>query len=158
MVHIAGEIIIRRPVEDVFDFVADERNEPRYNPRMVRVEQITSGPIGAGTRYEAEVRNRGRSATMTIAYTVYARPQRLESSTHLSNMQVEGTLTFDPIPEGTRMRWSWEVEPRGVLKLMTPLVARMGCHQEETIWTGLKHVLEEQTWAPSPENDIEVQA
>jgi hypothetical protein len=29
MAHIEGEILIRRPVEEVFDFVADERNEPR---------------------------------------------------------------------------------------------------------------------------------
>ena len=32
MVRIEGEIVIKRPVEEVFDFVADERNEPRYNP------------------------------------------------------------------------------------------------------------------------------
>ena len=32
MAHIQGEVRIRRPVEDVFDFVADERSEPTYNP------------------------------------------------------------------------------------------------------------------------------
>jgi len=26
--HIRGEVLSRRPVEEVFDFVADERNEP----------------------------------------------------------------------------------------------------------------------------------
>jgi hypothetical protein len=45
---IQGEIIIQRPAEEVFDFVADERNEPRYNPRMV--SDRTSG------------RRRGRAA------------------------------------------------------------------------------------------------
>jgi hypothetical protein len=35
MARVEGEIIIQRPAEDVFDFVADERNEPRYNSRMV---------------------------------------------------------------------------------------------------------------------------
>lgn len=34
MVRIEGEIVINRPVEEVFDLVADETNEPRYNPRM----------------------------------------------------------------------------------------------------------------------------
>jgi hypothetical protein len=33
--HIEGEIVIDRPVEEVFDVVADERNEPRYNPRLL---------------------------------------------------------------------------------------------------------------------------
>jgi uncharacterized protein YndB with AHSA1/START domain len=32
--RIDGEIVIAAPVEQVFDMVADERNEPRYNPRM----------------------------------------------------------------------------------------------------------------------------
>ena len=32
MAHIQGEVRIRRPVEDVFYFVADERSEPTYNP------------------------------------------------------------------------------------------------------------------------------
>jgi hypothetical protein len=34
----------------VFDFVADERNEPRYNPRMLLAEKISSGPRGCTWR------------------------------------------------------------------------------------------------------------
>jgi hypothetical protein len=26
------------PAETVFDFAADQRNEPRYNPRMIRAD------------------------------------------------------------------------------------------------------------------------
>jgi hypothetical protein len=40
------------------------------------------------------------------------------------------------------MRWSWDVAPRGLLKLMSPLVARVGARQERAIWTGLKQLLE----------------
>ena len=29
---IEGGILIRRPIDDVFDCVADERNEPRFKP------------------------------------------------------------------------------------------------------------------------------
>jgi hypothetical protein len=36
MARIDGEILIGRPVDVVFDFVADQRNETQYNPRMVR--------------------------------------------------------------------------------------------------------------------------
>jgi hypothetical protein len=36
IVRIAGNIIIDRLIDEVFDFVADERNEPRYNRRMRR--------------------------------------------------------------------------------------------------------------------------
>lgn len=142
MSHVEGQIVIRRPVDEVFDFVADERNEPHYNPQMRRAEQTSAGPIGVGTTFRAESLTRGRPVEMTITFTDFARPQRLSSSTHLSNMDIQGTLTFDPVPEGTRMRWFWDLEPRGMLKLMTPVVALIGRRQERTIWTSLKRYLE----------------
>jgi hypothetical protein len=44
MVKIDGSTVIARPVENIFDFVADERNEPKYNhPRMVRAEKGYAG-------------------------------------------------------------------------------------------------------------------
>lgn len=38
MPSVEGDIIIGRAVDEVFDFVADERNEPSYNPRLQHVE------------------------------------------------------------------------------------------------------------------------
>jgi hypothetical protein len=47
----------------VFDFCADERNEPRYNPRMTHAEQTSTGPIGLGSQFHAELRTMGRKAS-----------------------------------------------------------------------------------------------
>jgi uncharacterized protein YndB with AHSA1/START domain len=145
MVQIKGEIIISRPVDVVFDFVADERNEPRYNPRPLRAEKTSDGPIGLGTQFRAQTSSMGRAAEMVIEFTAYERPRRLASSTHLSAMDIDGTLTFDRVSGGTRMEWSWEVRPRGFSKLISSLIALMGHRQEEAIWTNLKHLLEGQT-------------
>jgi uncharacterized membrane protein len=144
MVRIEGEILINRPAEEVFDFVADERNEPRYNPKMRRAELISDGPIAAGTRFRAETTSMGRTVQMVIEFTGFERPRRIQETVHMSSMDLQGAVTFDPVPEATRMRWSWDVQPRGILKLMRPLVARMGRRQEQRIWTGLKHLLEGQ--------------
>jgi uncharacterized membrane protein len=48
MAKIEGQILIGRPVEEVFDFVADSRNEPQYNPAMTSVELLTALPVGRG--------------------------------------------------------------------------------------------------------------
>src|SRR5205823_13108437 len=53
--HIEREIVINRPVEEVFDFLADGRNEPQYNPHMLRAEQTSTGPVGPGTLFRTEV-------------------------------------------------------------------------------------------------------
>ena len=142
MVHIHGDIVINRPPEEVFDVVADTTNEPQYNPRMHHAEQITNGPIGVGTRFHAATDSMGRPVDMVIEITDYHRPQTLSSTTHMTAMDLHGTLTFDPDPQGTRMRWSWHLQPDGALKLLSPLIATIGRRQEHTIWTGLKHHLE----------------
>lgn len=151
MAHVEGEIIINRPVEEVFDFVADARNEPRYNRAMVRTELITEEPIGAGSRFHAVMTGQGRSADMTIEFTTYERPRRLGSSTHLSTMEIDGMLTFEPVPAGTRMRWFWDLHPHGAPKFLTPLVTYIGERQEKGLWTGLKRYLESrEVPVPSP--------
>jgi len=119
---------------------ADERNEPRYNPGMVRAEMLTPGPVGLGSRFRAEMRTWPRPVVMSVEFTGYDRPRRLASTTRLSTMDIQGTLTFDPVPVGTRMRWSWQMRPRGLLKLLTLVMAGIGRRQEEAIWTGLKEV------------------
>ena len=59
MARIDGEIVIAVPAEQVFDMVADERNEPRYNPRIARAEKTSPGPVGCGTRFTAQPRGTG---------------------------------------------------------------------------------------------------
>ena len=110
MAHVEGEILVKRPAEEVFDFVADERHEPRFNPHMLTAEKVSDGLIAKGTRFRAEIDNLGRTVPMDIEFTAVERPRRLASSTHMTAMDVHGELTFDPVPEGTRLRWSWEVE------------------------------------------------
>ena len=142
MARVEGEIVINRPVEDVFDFVADERNEPRYNPRMRSAEQSSEGPIGSGTRFRTELETMGRTVPMIVEFIGYERPSRLASVTRSSMMETEGALTFESVPGGTRMCWSWDVRPRGALRLMAPLVGVIGRWQEQRIWGNLKRLLE----------------
>jgi hypothetical protein len=57
-------------------------------------------------------------------------------------MDIGGVLLFEPVAEGTRMKWIWDIEPRGFYRLLGPLVRRMGDRQERAIWTGLKRIVE----------------
>lgn len=142
MARIDGEIIIDRPVDVVFDYVADQSNEPQYNPQMVRADKITPGPVGAGTKFRSAVASRGRTAEMLIEITGYDRPHRLASATTMQQADISYTLTFEPADTGTRMRWSGQVRSKGAFKLLGPLIAWMGRHQEQRIWASLKQHLE----------------
>ena len=149
--RVEGEILIRRPVEEVFDYVADERHEPNFNSRMSRVELLTPEPIGVGSRFGVEMTMMRRVFEMTVEFTAFERPRLLGSTSRSlprggkgRPLLTAGSLTFDPVSEGTRMRWSWRVETPGAIKLLVPLVARMGRRQERRVWTSLKRLLEEE--------------
>lgn len=142
MAQIEGGIVIDRTVEDVFEFVADERNEPRFNPQMTSVEKISDSEIGLGTQFRAEVISGGKPASMVIEYVEFDRPRRISSRTTMRGMVILGTLTFEQVGDATRMRWAWDMQPAGAMRLLKPLIILMGRRQEREIWTSLKRCLE----------------
>jgi carbon monoxide dehydrogenase subunit G len=150
MTRITGEIVIDAPAEVVFDFVADQRNEPAYNPHMVRSAKVTPGPVGKGTQFRSAVRSRGRLAEMAIKYTGFQRPSRLASTTTMAQAEFSGTLTFEPAGAGTRLRWSWDARFAWPLRLLAPVLARVGGRQERATWAGLKRYLESSQHAAAP--------
>lgn len=139
---IRGEVTIAAPVEQVFDMVADERNEPRYNPRIARAEKTSQGPVGLGTRFVAEPRGMGRRGLMTIEIIAYDRPNRLTTSIRSSYMAVDGTLRLTPVHGGTSLRWSWDLRLRGAMRILSPLVGVLGPRWERRNWVGLKEFME----------------
>ena len=146
MAKMAGEILIGRPVAEVFDFVADTRNEPSFNPAMASAELLTPLPIGQGTRFRARM---GRAGTqMLVELAEFDRPLRLGSRTTSSMMQTSGTLTFTADGEGTVMSWDWQVHPKGWMRMLGPLFGPLGNRIERRIWTSMKRCLEDTAARP----------
>ena len=142
MTHVRGHIDIASPMEAVFDFVADQANEPTYNPGMVSSEMVTPGPVGEGSRFRAVARSAGRQVPMTIELVDFGRPEHLGVLTSLDGTIIDGTLDFAPCPGGTRMTWDWDVRTTGLVRYAGPLIGYLGRRQERQVWAGLKQHLE----------------
>ena len=142
MAWIAGEIVIDRPVAEVFDFVSDERNEPRYNPQMVSVELLSPSPIGLGSTFRAQMKSGRGTVPVLLEFTAFERPVRLGSHSSFGGIITDGELTFEPVGASTRMRWTWDIKPTGARRLFTPLVLWIGRRQETRVWSELKRYLE----------------
>jgi len=139
--HITDQIRIGSPVQVVFDFIADSRNEPGYNPAMRQVEMLTEEPLKAGTAFRALM---GRGAMeLRVTLTEFDRPHRLGSVTTSSLLDTRGTLTFTPDgAAGTIMRWDWQVTPKRWLRVFGPFFGPIGARMERRIWTAAKATLE----------------
>jgi Polyketide cyclase / dehydrase and lipid transport len=143
MTETSGEVVFERPVEEVFNFVADERNV--YDPRIVRAEKLTDGPVGKGTRFRSEMKRAGRITELIVELTAFERPRRLASTTYAPSITIHTTRVFEAVPEGTRMRWLSRLEPHGFLRVLAPILGVIAGRQERKINDRLKHALETST-------------
>jgi uncharacterized membrane protein len=68
---------IRRPAEDVFDFVADYRNVPRVLDGVSRWDPVGRRTRGVGARYRVEMRTLGIPLSATLRLDGWRRPERI---------------------------------------------------------------------------------
>jgi uncharacterized membrane protein len=53
-VTFSNEIEIARPIDEVFEFLCDFQNMPKWNYYVMKVEKITPGPIKLGTEFHQQ--------------------------------------------------------------------------------------------------------
>lgn len=143
MARIEGSVFIGRGPEDVFDFVADARNEPRFNPGMVACELVGDGTVQAGSRFQATFETFGRAVPMRVELTAFDRPGRLGSRSRVAGTTIEGELAFLPDGDGTRLAWTWRLSSDRLARVVDPVLATLGRTQERRIWGNLKMLLEQ---------------
>jgi uncharacterized protein YndB with AHSA1/START domain len=117
--------LIRRPVQEVWDFFIDLTNSPQWTASGSEVRQTSAGAPGVGTTMESVRSIFGRELVSQRLKVVAYEPGRLMSMTtavpHLG--QVGMRFTFESVPNGTRLTRAGEVELDGVKGLLGQLFA-----------------------------------
>lgn len=121
MITVEREILVERPADEVFDFLADVRNEERWNPNVLRIESEADGPLSVGETFEGVYRRGGR---MRFELVEAVRPSRLVFRGGGRQMALVGTLELEQAGSATRVRMKGEMEPRGLMKLLAPLMRK----------------------------------
>ncbi len=73
----SGTTIIDRPIQEVFDFLADGTNDPKFSPRVQEIRRTTDGPIGVGTVFESTVKDSGMKSSRKFELTVFEVPTKI---------------------------------------------------------------------------------
>jgi carbon monoxide dehydrogenase subunit G len=133
---------IARPIEEVFDFVSDARNRPRWDDSVDSEELTSPEPIGIGSTVRTRMRSMGRDYELDWQVVEHERPhrQRIESTSG----PFSTTLAYDLSDEGegTLVRFSVTGRPTGALRLMQPLIARTTQRNLDKGFARLKELLE----------------
>lgn len=112
-------IMIAKPPEQLFDYIADARHQRRWNPVCKAMEQTTPGTIGLGTRFRGSFQSVGE---MDVEITEYERPNRLFHRAYPWLADVTHLWEFTPTDGGTRLEQQGEMRPKGWGWLMAPLM------------------------------------
>ena len=119
-------VVIDRPIEEVFDFLADGTNDPKFSPRVLEIRKTTDGPPGVGTVYASTVKDAGMKTKREFRLTEFERPSRIrwtETSKNIITVP-EGGYDFTPEGSGTRLSFYNRFEAHGLGKLIAPLALR----------------------------------
>src|SRR5690349_18480042 len=60
---------IDRPVKEVYDYLADGRNDPQFSPRVLRIERIPETPTAVGTVFRSTVKDAGMKTAREFRIT-----------------------------------------------------------------------------------------
>ena len=136
---ITNHIMIQKPQETVFDFVADMRNELKWNPDVQFMDKLTEGPIGVGTRFKAKWH---LSDTIEVEITRYDRPNYV---TFVNGGSLEVTLDLNLLTSesATELKTKFIATPHGFLRTIFPVMKRKLKSQELENMNNLKKSLED---------------
>ncbi len=122
MASAAHEVRIDRPITEVFDFLADGTNNPRWQPLVV-TSIGPEGPVGPGATFTQRVRS-PLGFTVSANYRVIAyEPSQKLSMTVTSGGPIRPTITYTLTAEdqATIVRCVVEYRPAGLARLTAPL-------------------------------------
>ncbi len=136
-----SSISIDRPAEEVFQFLADGANNPKWRSGVLEIEKI--GGDGVGAIYRQVLQGPGgRRVPGDYRVTEFQPPNRLAFLVIAGPVRPMGT--FDVQADGparSRVNFALEVQPRGFMVLMSRMITRQVRREVESIGE-LKRVLE----------------
>lgn len=117
-------VTIDRPIEEVFAFLADGRNDKKFSPRVQEIEKTTDGATGVGTVFKSTVKDAGMKTKREFELTEFVPPSRIRWAERSKNIvtAAEGGYDFAPAGEGKTQVTIYNVlEGHGFGKLIAPL-------------------------------------
>lgn len=133
---------INRPQQEVFDFVSNPANNPKWQGNFISAEWTSEGPVGVGSTQNSVGRLLGREVEATAEVTVWDPPNQFAFKLPKGPYPVEGTNIFESKENGTQVTQRGTGEPGSFFKLAEGLVGKQLQKQLETNLSALKIYLE----------------
>jgi uncharacterized membrane protein len=139
--------VVYRPVHDVFSYVVDFSNLPKYDRWVEEAEKTSEGPIAVGSTWRHRRVQGRRRFEAPIKLAVYEPDRRFVMVSGSNGFDVRSTMTFETQGDNaTRMVEVLEMRLSGFVRLFEPMIRRQVPKQGAEVHQRLKETLE----APRP--------
>lgn len=142
MIRTERTIEIKRPVEDVFNYMAEFENDMEWRSELAQIRRTTGFGRNQGARYEQLLRWDGNEAMTDFEVTDFRPFQHIEFRGTTGNVQAHGIYDFVAHDNTTLVKVAAEVEISGALKLAEPMIKQTLEQQGDDDLHHLKDILE----------------
>ena len=132
---------LKRPVEQVFAFLADYQNLRTWQSNLIENEQLTEGPLRVGTRFR-EVRRTGPGQSEIHGEITDFEPNKRFSTKTSTKPQVTVSYSLEGENGGTRLNYKFVMLTSGMMRLLEPLIAGSIKKDTNLDFQKLKNILE----------------
>lgn len=142
MARIEETIEIKRPVDSVFAYTTDAKNWPKWQSFLPEAEQTSQEPLNVDATFKGVSRMMGRSMKWTAIATEYDLNKKWSKNITCGNISIEEHMTYTPVEGGTTFTILYNMKMRGVLKMLSLVMARSMRKETRKSLGNLKSILE----------------
>jgi len=142
------EILVSRPLDEVFAFVGDVRNRPRWDESVDSEELTSPEPIGVGSTVRTRLRSMGREYQYTWEIVEHDPPNRMRVQSTSGPFPTTLVFQFLDRDDKTEVQATVTGRPSGFLRVLQPMISRSTQKNLETGYARLKRLLETTTPIP----------
>jgi hypothetical protein len=136
MATFQNTVTIRRAVEDVFTFLANFENIPKWNYAIVETKKTSPGAVGVGTTYR-QIRSIPERSEEGFKVTAFEPASRLEVHGDIGPFIATISYLLTPIGDGTRLTNAVDLKPSSaVLRLFAPWLSLGSRPPSQPTWRG----------------------
>jgi uncharacterized protein YndB with AHSA1/START domain len=143
VVNVSVAVDIDRPAVEVFAYLANAENNPRWQKGMKHAAFTSEPPLRVGSTYDQVAEFLGREIRSSFEVVALAPGRSLTIATTESTFPIRVTRSVEPLGE-SRCRASAHVsgDPAGVYRLAAPVMRWLVARSVRRDYGNLKTVLE----------------
>ncbi len=121
MIKVEKEIVVPASIDQVFAFIANFENDPKWNSSTTMTESASSEPVGLDTVGKGVSNVFGRNYKASFTYNSYDSPNHVSRQMVTDPLVMEISTELKETDMGTLVSHTQELKLKGFRKLLEPI-------------------------------------